>query len=102
MKTLARTLLKRPAWLYACVSALAVLVMAATSTIFAPQLQQWEERLSSRTWTLADSSATERRVVVVHARAGSRALTRTADPIRPGSPEREPFLCPQPPPRNPT
>jgi adenylate cyclase len=65
MKTLARTLLKRPAWLYACVSALAVLVMAATSTIFAPQLQQWEERLSSRTWALADSSATERRVVVV-------------------------------------
>jgi adenylate cyclase len=65
MKTLARTLLKRPAWLYACVSALAVLVMASTSTIFAPQLQQWEERLSSRTWALADSSATERRVVVV-------------------------------------
>jgi adenylate cyclase len=65
MKTLARTLLKRPAWLYACVSALAVLVMAATSAIFAPQLQQWEERLSSRTWALADSSATERRVVVV-------------------------------------
>jgi len=65
MKTLARTLLKRPAWLYACVSALAVLVMAATSAIFAPQLQQWEERLSSRTWALADSSTTERRVVVV-------------------------------------
>ena len=36
----------------------------------------------------------QRRVVVVHARAGSRALTRTADPIRPGSPEWEPFLCP--------
>ena len=65
MNTLARTLLKRPAWLYACVSALAVLVMAATSAIFAPQLQQWEERLASRTWALADSSATERRVVVV-------------------------------------
>jgi adenylate cyclase len=65
MNTLARTFLKRPAWLYACVSALAVLVMAATSSMFAPQLQQWEERLSSRTWALADSSATERRVVVV-------------------------------------
>jgi len=65
MNTLARTLLKRPAWLYVCVSALAVFVMAATSALFAPQLQQWEERLSSRTWALADSSATERRVVVV-------------------------------------
>jgi adenylate cyclase len=65
MKTLAHTLLKRPVWLYACVSALAVLVMVAISALFAPQLQQWEERLSSRTWALADSSATERRVVVV-------------------------------------
>ena len=65
MKTWAHTLLKRPVWLYACVSALAVLVMAAVSALFAPQLQQWEERLASRTWALADSSATERRVVVV-------------------------------------
>jgi adenylate cyclase len=65
MNTLAHTLLKRPTWLYACVSALAVLVMAALSALFAPQLQQWEERLASRTWALSDSSATERRVVVV-------------------------------------
>ena len=65
MKTWAHTLLKRPVWLYACVSALAVLVMGAVSALFAPQLQQWEERLASRTWALADSSATERRVVVV-------------------------------------
>ena len=65
MKTLAHTLFKRPVWLYACVSALAVVLMAAISGLFAPQLQQWEERLASRTWALADSSATERRVVVV-------------------------------------
>ena len=65
MKTLAQTLLKRPVWLYASVSALAVVIMAALSSLFAPQLQQWEERLGSRTWALSDSSATERRVVVV-------------------------------------
>ncbi len=55
----------RPVWLYASVSALAVVLMAALSSLFAPQLQQWEERLASRTWALSDSSATERRVVVV-------------------------------------
>ena len=65
MKTLAHTLLKRPIWLYASVSALAVVLMASVSSLFAPQLQQWEERLSSRTWAMSDSSATERRVVVV-------------------------------------
>jgi adenylate cyclase len=65
MKTQAHTLLKRPIWLYASVSALAVVLMAALSSLFAPQLQQWEERLSSRTWAMSDSSATERRVVVV-------------------------------------
>ena len=65
MKTLAHTLYKRPVWLYACVSALAVLVMFVISGLFAPQLQQWEERLASRTWAMSDSSATERRVVVV-------------------------------------
>jgi adenylate cyclase len=65
MKTLANTLLKRPVWLYASVSALAVVLMAALSSLFAPQLHQWEERLASRTWALSDSSATERRVVVV-------------------------------------
>jgi adenylate cyclase len=65
MKTLAHTFLKRPVWLYASVSALAVVLMAALSSLFAPQLHQWEERLASRTWALSDSSATERRVVVV-------------------------------------
>jgi adenylate cyclase len=65
MRTLAHTLFKRPVWLFACVSALAVVLMAAISALFGPQLQQWEERLASRTWALADSSATERRVVVI-------------------------------------
>ena len=69
MKSLAHThsqkLLRLHVWLYASVSALAVVLMAAISSLFAPQLQQWEERLASRTWAMADSSATERRVVVV-------------------------------------
>ena len=58
-------LLKKPMWLYAAVSALAVLLMAGVSAIWAPQLQQWEERLASRTWALSNPNATERRVVVV-------------------------------------
>jgi adenylate cyclase len=39
--------------------------MAALSAIWAPQLSQWEERLASRTWALANQDATERRLVVV-------------------------------------
>jgi len=58
-------LLKKPLWLYTVVSLLAVLLMAAVSAIWAPQLQQWEERLTGRTWSLANPDATERRVVVV-------------------------------------
>jgi adenylate cyclase len=58
-------LLKKPLWLYAAVSTVAVLLMALVSAIWAPQMQQWEERLASRTWSLANPNATERRVVVV-------------------------------------
>ena len=58
-------LLKKPLWLYGVVSALSVLVMALVSTLWSPQLHQWEERLASRTWSLASPDATERRVVVV-------------------------------------
>ena len=58
-------LLKKPLWLYGVVSALSVLVMALVSTMWSPQLHQWEERLASRTWSLASPDATERRVVVV-------------------------------------
>ena len=58
-------LLKKPMWLYAAVSAMAVVLMAAVSAVWAPQLSQWEERLASRTWSLANQDATERRVVVV-------------------------------------
>ena len=59
------TLLKKPLQLYLAVSAVAVVLMALVSVIWAPQLQQWEERLASRTWSLANSQATERRLVVV-------------------------------------
>ena len=58
-------LLKKPLWLYGVVSALSVLAMALVSTVWSPQLHQWEERLASRTWSLASPDATERRVVVV-------------------------------------
>ena len=58
-------LLKKPLWLYGVVSALSVLVMALVSTLWSPQLHQWEERLASRTWSLASPDATERRLVVV-------------------------------------
>ncbi len=57
--------LKKPLWLYAAVSGLAVVLMAVASALWAPQWQSWEERLASRTWSLANSQATERRVVVV-------------------------------------
>lgn len=59
------TLLKKPLWLYAAVSVLAAVLMASVSAVWAPQMQQWEERLASRTWSLANPNATERRVVVV-------------------------------------
>jgi adenylate cyclase len=58
-------LLKKPLWLYAVASALAVVIMAAISAFWAPQFSQWEERLTSRTWALANQEATERRLVVV-------------------------------------
>jgi adenylate cyclase len=58
-------LFKKPMWLYALVSSLAVVLMALASTMWAPQLLQWEERLASRTWQLSKQDATERRVVVV-------------------------------------
>jgi len=58
-------LLKKPLWLYAAVSGLAVVLMALASAVWAPQWQNWEERLASRTWSLANPQATERRVVVV-------------------------------------
>ena len=58
-------LLKKPLWLYAAVSALAVMLMALGSAVWAPQMAQWEERLASRTWSFSNSDATERRLVVV-------------------------------------
>jgi adenylate cyclase len=58
-------MLKKPLWLYSAVCALSVLIMAVAGAVWEPQIQQWEERLASRTWSLADSQATERRVVVV-------------------------------------
>ena len=56
---------KKPMWLYAAVSFLAVLIMAASSALWQAPLQNWEERLASRTWALANQDARERRVVVV-------------------------------------
>ena len=63
MKT--SNLYKKPMWLYAAVSLLAVFIMAACSALWHGPLQSWEERLASRTWSLANQDARERRVVVV-------------------------------------
>lgn len=57
--------IQNPLRLYAAVCLLAVALMALVSTLLAPQMQQWEERLASRTWSLANPNASERRVVVV-------------------------------------
>ena len=65
MRTLPLQLLKRTSLLYAVLAVFSVLAMALVSTLFAPQLSRWEERLASNTWSLANSSATERRLVVV-------------------------------------
>ena len=58
-------LYKKPMWLYALVSLVSALLMLAASALWRAPLQGWEERLASRTWSLANQDATERRVVVV-------------------------------------
>jgi len=65
MRSLTTQLLKRTWLLYALLAAFSVLFMALVSTVFAPQLSRWEERLASNTWALSSPAATERRVVVV-------------------------------------
>ena len=45
--------------------ALALLVVLVLQTTMAPWLSGWNDRLSSRTWSLADSQTQERRVVVI-------------------------------------
>lgn len=44
---------------------LALLVVALLQSSMAPWLNGWNDRLTSRTWSLADSHAQERRVVVI-------------------------------------
>ena len=58
-------LIQKPMRLYAMACALALALMSLVSAVWAPQLSQWEERLASRTWSLANQDATERRLVVV-------------------------------------
>jgi adenylate cyclase len=65
MKTLAHTLLKRPVWLYASVSALAVVLMAAISACLPPSFSSGKSAWPAALGLWPDSSATERRVVVV-------------------------------------
>ena len=45
--------------------ALALLLVVVIQTTMAPWLNGWNDRLSSRTWSLADSQTQERRVVVI-------------------------------------
>ena len=65
MKSLAHHILKKPTVLYAVVASAAILFMVSFSALFSTQLSNWEERLGSRTWAVANQNATERRVVVV-------------------------------------
>lgn len=44
---------------------LAVLALGLLQTVWTSPLQAWNDRLSSRTWALSDSSTQERRVVVI-------------------------------------
>lgn len=60
-----RSLLLRPLWQQVGAAVLAVLLMGLIVAGWGSHLQQWDERLASHTWALADSAATERRVVVV-------------------------------------
>ena len=52
-------LYKKPMWLYALVSLVSALLMLAASALWRAPLQGWEERLASRTWSLANQDATE-------------------------------------------
>lgn len=58
-------LFKRPVWLHAFALVVALGIMLLVAARWGSELAQWDERLSSKTWALSDSQATERRVVVV-------------------------------------
>jgi len=45
-------LLRKPGWLYAGVAELALVLMSLVSSLWSHELNQWEERLASRTWSI--------------------------------------------------
>jgi adenylate cyclase len=61
-----RTRILLSAWrMRALALALALLATVILQTSLAPTMQGWNDRLTSRTWALADGSTQERRVVVI-------------------------------------
>ena len=60
-----KRLLARSAWLHAAALVAAAVLMVLLTARWGGELAQWDERLASKTWALADSAANERRVVVV-------------------------------------
>lgn len=58
-------LLLRPRTLRAAALALAALLTVLAAVLWAPQLNQWDERTGSVAWSMANPNAQERRVVVI-------------------------------------
>ncbi len=61
---MARFLLS-PFWMRSAAIALALAVLALLQTQATAWVSSWNDRLTSQTWSLADSQSLERRVVVV-------------------------------------
>ena len=61
----ASRLLLSPAWMRALALALAAALVLLLQLLAPTALDAWNDRLTSRTWSLADSAAQEQRVVVV-------------------------------------
>jgi adenylate cyclase len=59
-----RTLLSAPRMRTLAI-ALALLLVVLLQTTLAPTLNAWNDRLTSRTWALADSTVQERRIIVI-------------------------------------
>ncbi len=58
-------LLRRPGWLHLAMLGVAMLLTMLIVMVAGDKLQQWDERIASFSWTLADLHAVERRVVIV-------------------------------------
>lgn len=58
-------LLRRPGWLHLAMLGVAMLLTMLIVLLAGDKLQQWDERIASFSWSLADPHTVERRVVIV-------------------------------------